>query len=217
MELGCGFRLEHVGTTMRVNRRIKATQQTRQAGFSLIEVMIAIVVMTVGLLAVVASLATAVASTKSAQEDLIARQKALEALESIYTARNSQQVGFTAINNVSNGGIFLSGAQPLRCPGPDGLVGTTDDVACVTSGGVTCPASGVECWVLPGPDGVLGTADDETMSLANFTRTITISQVLLASGAVNDNMMAVTVAVTYTKPGLPSRTFTVNGLISRYN
>ena len=183
----------------------------------MIEVMIAIVVMSVGMLAVVASIATAVAATQSAQEDLVARHKALEALESIYTARNSQQVAFTAINNTGNGGIFLSGAQPLLCAGPDGLVGTTDDVPCTTSGGVACPNGGAECWVLPGPDGVLGTADDTTMSLANFTRTITISQVLLSSGAVNDNMMAVSVAVSYTKDGLPARTYTVNGLISRYN
>jgi prepilin-type N-terminal cleavage/methylation domain-containing protein len=199
--------------------KIYSTRRPKQAaqGFTLIEVMIAIVVMSIGMLAVVASIATAVATTQSAQEDLIARQKALEALESIYTARNSQQVAFTAINNTGSGGIFLSGAQPLLCAGPDGLVGTTDDVACTTSGGVTCPNSGAECWVTPGPDGVLGTGDDVTMSLSNFKRTITISQVLLSSGAVNDNMMAVSVAVSYTKDGLPARTYTVNGLISRYN
>ncbi|HKF02488.1 MAG TPA: prepilin-type N-terminal cleavage/methylation domain-containing protein [Candidatus Sulfotelmatobacter sp.] len=195
------------------NQRIKATQE----GFTLIEVLIAIAVMSIGLLAVVASIATAIATTQSAQEDLVARHKALEALESIYTARNSQQVAFSAINNTASGGIFLSGAQPLLCAGPDGLVGTADDVPCTTSGGVTCPNGGVECWVLPGPDAVLGTSDDITMSLANFTRTITITQVLLSTGIVNDNMMAVSVSVTYTKAGLPKRTYTVNGLISRYN
>jgi len=195
------------------NQRIKATQE----GFTLIEVLIAIAVMSIGLLAVVASIATAIATTQSAQEDLVARHKALEALESIYTARNSQQVAFSAINNTASGGIFLSGAQPLLCAGPDGLVGTADDVPCTTSGGVTCPNGGVECWVLPGPDAVLGTSDDITMSLANFTRTITITQVLLSTGLVNDNMMAVSVSVSYTKAGLPKRTYTVNGLISRYN
>lgn len=202
-----------MGAKMMRNRNIKATQE----GFTLIEVLIAIAVMSVGLLAVVASIATAIATTQSAQEDLVARHKALEALESIYTARNSQQVAFSAINNTASGGIFLSGAQPLLCAGPDGLVGTADDIPCTTSGGVTCPNGGVECWVLPGPDAVLGTADDITMSLANFTRTITITQVLLSTGLVNDNMMAVSVSVTYTKAGLPKRTYTVNGLISRYN
>lgn len=200
---------------MKVNESAKTRR--KQSGFTLIEVMIAIVVMSVGLLAVVSSIAAAVAATQSAQEDLIARHKALEALESIYTARNSQQVPFAAINNTGNGGIFKSTPQALLCAGPDGLVGTSDDVACVTSGGVTCPNGGVECWVLPGPDGKLGTADDVTMSLANFTRTITIGPVLLNTGVTNDNMRAITITVTYTKPGMPQRTYTVNGLISSYS
>ncbi len=202
---------------MKNNSIAQTTKRTHEQGFTMIEVMIAIVVMSVGLLAVVASIATAVSSTQSAQEDLVARHKALEALESIYTARNSQQVAFTSINNVGNGGIFLSGAQPLLCAGPDGLVGTSDDVPCTTSGGVTCPNGGAECWVLPGPDGILGTVDDVTMSLSNFTRSITISQVLLSNGSINDNMIAVSVSVSYTKDGMPARTYTVNGLISRYN
>jgi prepilin-type N-terminal cleavage/methylation domain-containing protein len=202
---------------MTLNRNRQANAAARQDGFSLVEVMIAIVVMSVALLAVVGSIATALANTQAAQEDLIARHKALEALESIYTARNSQQIAFTAINNTTNGGIFLAGAQSLQCAGPDGLVGTTDDVACTTSGGATCPNGGVECWVLPGRDGVLGNGDDVTYSLANFRRTITISQTFLTTGTVNDNMMAVSVSVSYTKDGLPARTYTVNGLISRYN
>jgi len=189
----------------------------RQRGFSLLEVMIAIVVMTVGLLAVIATFATAIAATQSAEEDLIARQKAIEAMESIYTARNSQQIPFASINNIASGGIFRSGPQPLLCAGADGLVGTADDVPCNTTAGAACPNGGVECMVLPGPDGVLGTADDQIMSLANFTRTIAINQVLLPSGAVNTNMMAITIAVNYTKPGMPSRTYTANGLISSYH
>ncbi len=191
--------------------------QNRQEGFSLIEVMIAIVVMSIGLLAVIASFATAVAATQSAEEDLIARQKAFEAMESIYTARNSQQIPFASVANVASGGIFLGGALPLRCAGPDGLVGTADDVNCLTRAGANCPNGGAECMVLPGPDGVLGTADDTTMSLANFTRTIAINPVLLASGATNLNMMAITITVAYSKPGLPARSFTANGLISSYH
>lgn len=179
--------------------------------------MIAIVVMTIGLLAVVASIATALSSTQSAQEDLIARQKAREALESIYTARNSQQIPFGSINNTSSGGIFLTGPNPLQCAGPDGLVGTTDDVPCTTTAGATCPNAGVECMVLPGRDGILGTADDVTMSLSNFSRTITLGQVLLSDGTVNQNLIAVTISVSYTKDGLPPRTYTVNGLISQFH
>jgi prepilin-type N-terminal cleavage/methylation domain-containing protein len=195
---------------------VKKTKQ--QQGFTMIEVMIAILVMTVGLLAVIASFATAVASTQSAQEDLIARQKAFEAMESIYTARNSQQIPFASIANIASGGIFSGGATALLCAGPDGLVGTADDVACKTQAGAVCPSGGAECVMLPGRDGILGTADDEIMSLANFTRTIAISPVTLANGSPNANMMAISITISYTKAGWKvPRQFTANGLISSYH
>jgi prepilin-type N-terminal cleavage/methylation domain-containing protein len=199
------------------NMANKSTK-TKQEGFTLIEVMIAILVMTIGLLAVIASFASAIAATQSAEEDLIARQKAFEAMESIYTARNSQQIPFASIANVANGGIFLGGATALLCAGPDGLVGTADDIACKTQAGATCPNGGAECMMLPGRDGVLGTADDQIMSLSNFTRTITINPVLLASGSTNANMMGITITVSYTKDGWTKpRQFAANGLISSYH
>jgi prepilin-type N-terminal cleavage/methylation domain-containing protein len=202
---------------MTEDKMIRTDSPQNEGGFSLIEVMIAIVVMSIGLLAVVASLATAISAAQSGEEDLIARQKALEAMESIYTARNSQQIPFAAVANQSSGGIFTDGPTPLLCAGPDGLVGTADDVACTTVAGAACPGAGAECMVLPGPDGILGTADDVTMSLGNFTRTIAINPVLLASGATNTNMMAITITVQYTKAGLPARSFQANGLISSYH
>jgi prepilin-type N-terminal cleavage/methylation domain-containing protein len=190
-----------------------------QRGFALIEVMIAMVVLTIGLLAVLMSFANAIDATEWAQEDLIARHKALDAMESIYTARNSQQLPFASINNVSNGGIFLSGALPLLCAGPDGLVGTADDVPCTAPDtGVACPEQ-VECLVLPGPDGILGTPDDVTYSLSNFTRTIAFNPVLLPTGGTNTSLIAVTVTIFYSKPGRSglSRSYSVNGLISSFH
>lgn len=194
-------------------------KQHTQRGFALIEVMIAMVILSVGMCAVLASFGLAITATESAQEDLIARQKAMDALESIYTARNSQQLPFTAIQNVANGGIFLPGPQPLLCAGPlYGIVGVQGDTSsCTTASGATCPNAGVECMVLPGPDGVLGSGTDETLSLANFTRTIAFNQVKLPSGLVNANLVGVTVTVTYTKPNWPARNYVVSGLISNYH
>jgi prepilin-type N-terminal cleavage/methylation domain-containing protein len=204
-----------------MRRQNKSVGKLRtQRGFTLVEVMIAIVIMTIGMLAVMASFATAITATASAQEDLIARHKALDAMESIYTARNSQQLPFTSLQNIAAGGIFEPGALPLKCAGPDGIVGTADDVACTAPDtGAACPG-GVECLVLPGPDGILGTADDVTQSLSNFTRAITFYPVFLPAsqgGGVNNNLIGVTITVTYVKPGWPARAYSVSGLISSYH
>ena len=183
-----------------------------ERGFGLIEVMISITILTIGLLALVGAFATALASTQCSQEDLIAKQKALQALESIYTARNTQQISFAQVANISSGGIFTDGYTQLLQAGPDGLVGTADDVAFPNCAG------GVECFQLPGPDGILGTADDTTLSLANFSRQILISPVLQQPGNIpNPNLKQITVNVQYTKPGLTGpRVYTVNALMSAF-
>jgi prepilin-type N-terminal cleavage/methylation domain-containing protein len=206
-----------MGARMTLENR--PTERSDQSGFAIIEVLIAIVILTVGMTALIGAFGLAITATESAQEDLIARQKALDALESIYTARNSQQLPFAAIQNTGSGGIFLPGAQPLLCAGPIyGIVGVQGDTApCVTASGAACPNGGVECTILPGPDGVLGTADDETFSLSNFTRTIAFNPVNLPGGPVNANLIGVTVTVSYTKPNWPTRNYSVNGLISSYH
>jgi len=196
------------------NRNTQNTKRTQQRGFTLVETMAAIAIMSVGILTLIAAFASAVGSTQSAQEDLIARQKALEAVESIYTARNTQQITFSQIANISNGGIFTTAAAQLLSAGPDGLVNTADDVSFAASG--PCPA-GPECVVVPGPDGILGTADDMAMSLGNFTRQIAIVNALNSDGTINNNLKIVTVTVTYSRIGNPTpHTYTVNTLISPY-
>ena len=185
-----------------------------QSGFTIIETMIAIAIMSIGILTVLAAFATAVGATQNAQENLIARQKTLEAMESIYTARNTQQITFSQIANFP-AGIFTSGATQLLAAGNDGLVNTTDDVPFPANS--PC-AAGPECLVLPGPDGILGTSDDKAMSLANFTRQITISKVFEADGVtVDPNIKQVTVTVTYTTgTSTVPRAYTVNALVSAF-
>ena len=192
------------------------SHNSAQRGFTLIETMIAIAIMSIGILTLIAAFATAVGATQNAQENLIARQKTLEAMENIYTARNSQQITFAQIANISNGGIFTSSATQLLAAGPDGLVNTADDVNFPAN--APCPA-GPECVVMPGPDGILGTADDVAMSLSNFTRQITISPVLESDGVtVNPNLKQISVTITYTS-GTSSvpRTYSATGLISAFH
>jgi prepilin-type N-terminal cleavage/methylation domain-containing protein len=192
------------------------TRRQSERGFTLIETMIAIAIMSIGIVTLIATFGAAIGATQFAQENTIARQKALEAMESIYTARNTQQVTFGQIANVSAGGIFTDGPTAMLAAGPDGLVNTGDDTNFPAAGSV-CPA-GPECVVLPGPDGVLGTADDVGMSLGNFRRQIKISTVLEADGVtINPNLKQVVVTVTYTKAGWTTpRSYTVNALVSAF-
>jgi type II secretory pathway pseudopilin PulG len=187
-------------------------KKTDWRGFSLIEVMISIAILMVALLALVGVFGVALASSANSQEDMVAKQKAMEAVESIFTARNTQQLGFAAIANINAaGGIFKQGYQPLLAAGPDGLVGTNDD-----TNYPGCPG-GVECINLPGPDGILGTSDDTQMSLQNFQRQITITSVLQADGTPNPNLKQVQVDVQYTKGGSSrTRTYTTIAYISSY-
>jgi len=190
-------------------------RRSTQSGFTLVETMVAIAIMSIGIMTLIAAFATAVSSTNNSQENLIAREKALQAMESVYTARNTQQLTFSQIANVANGGIFANGATQLLCPGPDGLVNTTDDVACPAAG--PC-AAGPECVVLPGPDGILGTADDVGLSLGNFKRQIQINSTLESDGVtINPTLKQIVVTISYTTAGSPTpRVYTVNALISAY-
>jgi len=190
-------------------------QSRAQGGFTIIETMIAIAIMSIGIVTLVAAFATAVSATMNAQENLIARQKTLEAMESVYTARNTQQITFAQIANTTAGGIFTNGATQLLAAGPDGLVNTSDDLNFPATG--VCPA-GPECVVLPGPDGILGTADDKAMSLANFTRQIQIASVLEADGVTIDpNLKQITVTVNYSTGGSTvPHTYSVQALISAF-
>ena len=190
-------------------------RKSNERGFTLIETMIAIAIMSIGILTLIAAFATAVGSTQNAQENLIARQKTLEAMESVYTARNTQQITFAQIANTTQGGIFTNGATQLLAAGPDGLVNTSDDVTFPATG--ACPA-GPECITLPGPDGILGTADDKALSLGNFTRQIQIGSVLEADGVTIDpNLKQLTVTVNYFSGGsTAAHTYSVNALISAF-
>jgi len=197
-------------STMNQGERVGAFAKRGECGFTLIEVMISIAILTIGMLAMIATFGAAMGATQNAQEDLIAKQKALEAMESIFTARNTQQIVFAQLNNVSNGGIFTDGYTTLRAAGADGLVGTNDD-----ANFPGCP-SGVECVTLPGPDGVLGTGDDRQVSLVNFSRQILISPVIQA-GNPNPNLRQITINVQYSQVGLQSpRTYTATALMSSY-
>jgi type II secretory pathway pseudopilin PulG len=172
----------------------------RQQGFTLLETMIAIVVLMIGLLALLATFALAIGNTQSVQLDAVARQKAREAMESIYTARQTSQISFDAIQNVGNGGgIFTAGFTPMTDPGPDGLEGTADDV----------PAAPIR---LPGASGTItGTNQDQLVELSSFSRQIAITNI-----ANEPNLRQITISVKYLVPQGWYKTYQIQALVSAY-
>jgi len=177
-------------------------------GFGILEVLAALFVITIALIGLLALFSQSIATMSLMEDLLIAKQKAREALESIYTARNTQQLSFAMIQNVSDTGIFMDGYQPLRRPNPtgapgDGLIGTADD-------------GPIEALVLPGPDGVVGTGDDEVRVLSSFERQIQIQPVLYADNSVNPDIRKVVVSIRYNTPLGGQRTFEVESYVSRF-
>jgi type II secretory pathway pseudopilin PulG len=182
-------------------------KKSRQRGFTILEAVISAAIVTVGLVALLAVFAVAVASTQSVQLDTIARQRATEALESVFTARETAQITFSQIQNSSAGGpgIFAPGMLALTDPGPDGLEDTADDV----------PPAPIN---VPGPTGTMtGTnASTTQISLASFQRQVQINNVTDATGAVNPNLRQIVVTIQYQTANGHPRSYTVQALISAY-
>ncbi len=187
-----------------MKRTPQITKGPQVAGVTLIEVMIATGILVIGLVGLLGMFSHALATVAIVKDDLIARQKVREAMESIYTARNTSQVVFDDIENVADGGIFLDGPQSLLVAGNDGLLGTADDGA-------------PEVMLHPGPDGQLGTGDDVSLSLARFQRTIAIEPILEDDGTVNPDIREVTVTVQYpSSVGGAERSLQVTSYVSRF-
>lgn len=184
---------EGVRTTSRVRRS--------DGGSSLIEVMIALVVLSVGALGMASVFTQGMEKTMSSPGDLVATQKAAEAIETVFSARDSHTLTWSQIRNVEgvtghDGGVFLDGPQPLTVPGDDGLVNTEDD-------------GDVEAVVLPGPDQFLDTEDDVVETLSRYTREIEIIE-------LQDDLRSVKVTLTY-RAGASLRTYTLTSYISNYS
>lgn len=166
-------------------------------GFSLMETMIAL-----GVLATVQVMAFSMSMSSDAGDDRLARQKAADAIESVFTASDTGTVPWARILNIAgesgaDGGVFRDGAQPLTIGGADGLVNTVDD-------------GPVETVMQPGPDGQLGNGDDVPRPLTSFQRQIEITAV-----PGNPNLRKLKVTITY-RAEQRTRTFVIDTLISSF-
>jgi type II secretory pathway pseudopilin PulG len=134
-------------------------------GFTLIEALVAMGVTVVGVMSLAMVLAYGTRMLVSGQGQMIAGQRAAEAVEAVFKARDSRVIAWSQIRNQvgtgADNGIFLDGPREIRNPGPDGLINTADDGA-------------LEEVITPGPDNLLGTADDLRTPLTGYTREIEI-------------------------------------------
>ena len=174
------------------------------AGFGMLEATVAAVILVIGLVGLAGLFSQSLTFLQYTREDLIAKQKAREALESVYSARNDATIGFAKIQNASNGGIFVDGFTPMFLAGADGIIGSNAQTTIL------------DRQVLPGPDGIVGTADDEIIPLVNMQRQILIQPLIDSTGNVSPDVRQITVTVQVTSPGRAARNYTVTGYISRF-
>jgi prepilin-type N-terminal cleavage/methylation domain-containing protein len=188
--------------------RPEPTVGSDESGFSLIETMIAMTILATGLLSMAGVFIMGLSQLAGSSASLIAREKAREAVESVHTARDIRTLAWCRIRNVGTptgcadgaAGAFVTGAQPLRTAGPDGLVNTADDGA-------------LEMSLGPGIDGILGTTDDTETPMINYTRQIEIANILLPNGNPNPNLRRVTVTIGF-RVGPSLRTYALTTYIS---
>ena len=186
-----------------------------ERGFSLVEVLVSMLLLTTALLGLGQVFLLGMTHVSTSSANLIAREKAREAVESVHTARDTRLLGWNEIRNAATprmcqgvaepagwnsvtSGVFLDGEQQggLLLPGPDGLVNTADD-------------DDVEQIAHPGPDGVLGTVDDRQEPLTQYWREIWICD-------RTNSLREVRVAVRY-RVGSITRTYRLTTFISNYS
>ena len=169
------------------------------AGFTLIEMIVAMAILMIALLGLVASIAHGLSMSKKLRDMTDSKLTITSMLEQMETLRNTRRLTFGQIANtglVNNTGAsktfpgFPVGFQPVSTiPGPDGIYGTGDDFV-----------------VAPGNDGKYGTSDDVTnnaLTRPGYERDILIT-------TLGTNLLRIQVTMRY--PGPDGRRQTLTGI-----
>jgi Tfp pilus assembly protein PilV len=181
-------------------------------GFSLAETVVALGVLTTGILGAAAVLASGMQTLGSSPADVIITQKAAESIEAVFSARQSGKLTWTQLKNVSNGGIFQDGVQPLNRAGGDGIVDTADDTTAVSAAVCATVCWGVETMTLPGPDQMLNTSDDRVITMTNYQRKIEITDIAGENGQLRSIQVTI-----YCVNGKRSSKYVLTTYISAYS
>lgn len=165
--------------------KIKAVSTKNEAGFTLVEAIIAIFVLTIGLIGTAAAITYALEFGSISRNVSSAKSVVVASIEEIETLRNARRLDFKQIANVGSVnnaysknlfGVFSTGFQPIsRDPGADGVNGTDDDL------------------IAAGADKTFGTADDfndPTLVRSGYERQIEITN-------LSDSIRRVEIKVRY--------------------
>lgn len=110
-----------------------------EQGFSLGETICAILIMTIGILAVLAAMSYAIRAVQESEYVTFSKENARSTMETVFSVRDLQLFDTNGaestynwdtilVKNADNAGIFLDGWTPIReSPGLDGIFGTADD------------------------------------------------------------------------------------------
>ena len=156
-----------------------------ESGVTILEMVVAMLILTVGLLGLAASIGYAVTVSNKGRNLTNSKLLVVSLLEQMETLRNTEQLTFGQIANqgqVDNSAStrtfigFPTAFQPLSInPGPDGIFGTDDDL------------------ISPGPDNIYGTSDDtidSTWAVPGYQRQISITN-------LSENLKRIQVTVRY--------------------
>ncbi len=154
----------------KLRKSVEKTLTKGESGFTLIEAVIAILILTIGLIGTAAAITYALQFSAVSRNVSSAKSVIVATIEEVETLRNARRLDFKQVANV--GGVdnigspnsfngFSTGFKPVSLnPGPDAVNGTDDDLRD------------------PGIDLIFGTADDfdnQGLVRSGYMRQITVT------------------------------------------
>jgi prepilin-type N-terminal cleavage/methylation domain-containing protein len=186
------------------------SMQPDERGFTLLEVLVAMAVMVAGLLSLAYGIGLGLEGVQMSTMDTIAREKAREAMEDVFTARDTATISFSQICNIPASGynpnncLFVNGLTPMYTADSNGLVNTT-----------AAANNAIETFLVPGASGVLGGTDQPAaLSLTGFQRQIQVTSLSSSDGYTQ--LAQVTVTIFYRPLPWQSRYVTLVTVMSPY-
>ena len=159
------------------------TNRSDERGFSLLEMVVAMVILTVGLLGVASAISYALLASNRGRGVTNSKMLVVSILEQMETLRNTRELSFDEISNTQQSGSAFTGFpyadgefRPVSTvPGADGIFGTADDLR-------------------------VGTVDDLTLARPGVTR-----QIKITTFTTNPSLKRIQVTLRYSSIGDKTR------------